>query len=501
MASENGDRLQYAVPDTETLWTTLLAGVVGVAGSFAYAGPTTDFLAVPVTDFVIVATPGPIAAEAIQQLGRASEWLALGSALAISIALVGGASLVGVRIGRRFDPIAGPLLGTYFATWAVAAIVLRAPFAAVAPAVSATIVVGLRMRQAPQDDAPPGRRELLKSVAGVLAVSGMATVFGLRRTTIETSPLSAIPSTERETIRDRLADAADRSLDVDGIPGLVSDVGAFYEVDINPVNPDVNAVDWTLSITGEVDRDVTLDYGDLTDLPMEHRFATLRCVGEPLNGRKLDNALWTGVPVAALLAEASPRSDCECVMLRAADGYYEEFPLGALEPGLLAFGMNGRLLPRKHGFPVRALVPGHWGEVNVKWLTEIELLERETTGFWELRGWHGTGPVETVAKLHAVNRLRDGRMQVGGHAYAGTRGIDRVEVSLDGGGTWANARLSSPLPDEDVWRQWAFEWKPAGDSYEVVVRAVDGTGTHQPSEESPPYPSGPTGWVRRTVAP
>jgi hypothetical protein len=145
-------------------------------------------------------------------------------------------------------------------------------------------------------------------------------------------------------------------------------------------------------------------------------------------------------------------------------------------------------------------VPGHWGEINVKWLTEIEVLDEPATGYWEKRGWHGTGPVETVAKLHAVERLGDGRIRVGGHAYAGTRGIQRVEVSVDGGETWADATLSEPLPDPDTWRMWEHTYEADG-AHEVVVRAYDGTGTRQSSERTGSFPSGPTGWVSRRIEP
>jgi DMSO/TMAO reductase YedYZ molybdopterin-dependent catalytic subunit len=146
------------------------------------------------------------------------------------------------------------------------------------------------------------------------------------------------------------------------------------------------------------------------------------------------------------------------------------------------------------------LVPGHWGETNVKWIQEIELLEEAEDGYWEERGWEGTGPVNTVAKLwdEGITELDDGRVELSGHAYAGTRGIERVDVSTDGGSTWTEAELSEPLPDEDVWRQYRYEFEPDG-THEVVVRAVDGEGTMQEQEQSDPAPSGATGWVQRTV--
>jgi hypothetical protein len=186
-------------------------------------------------------------------------------------------------------------------------------------------------------------------------------------------------------------------------------------------------------------------------------------------------------------------------MLRAEDDYFVQFPVSALEDAFLAWGMNGKPLPQTHGRPVRVLVPGHWGETNVKWLEEIELLEEAVDGYWEQRGWHGTGPVNTVAKLWDDTVLDDGRIEVAGHAYAGTRGIERVEVSVDGGDTWTDAQLSERLPGEDVWRQWRYVFDPDG-SHEVVVRAVDGTGTVQPSDESSAFPSGASGWVRTTIS-
>jgi hypothetical protein len=273
----------------------------------------------------------------------------------------------------------------------------------------------------------------------------------------------------------------------------------FYTVDIANVDPQPSREDWSLRIHGAVGEETTYTLEDVESMEYEHQFNTLRCVGESLNGRKTDTALWTGVPLMDLLEPADLRG--EYVMLRAADGFYEEFPVDALETGFLAVGMNGRALPRGHGAPARALIPGHWGEINVKWLTEIEILDEPATGYWEERGWHGTGPVNTVAKLWAENHLEDGRIEVAGPAYAGTRGIERVEVSTDGGSTWTDAQLSDPLPGDDVWRQWVYRYDPPDGEHEVVVRATDGLGTLQPEDERKAYPSGPSGWVSTTIGP
>jgi DMSO/TMAO reductase YedYZ molybdopterin-dependent catalytic subunit len=361
------------------------------------------------------------------------------------------------------------------------------------------------------------RRGALRAATGAVAAVGVGSFLGLRPWA-DAGPGGTATASDAEGDRPTgdapvdalLAAAAERTLDVAGLEPLVSE--NHYQVDINSVDPTVAAADWTLSLTGAVDEEREITFEELTAMPAEHRFVTLRCVGEPLNGEKIDTALWTGVPVTDVLGDVP--DDC-CVMFRAEDDFYEEFPATALEDALLAYRMNGGPLPKGHGRPVRALVPGHWGEINVKWISEIEILTEPQDGYWEKRGWHGTGPVNTVAKLHAVDTdVGDGRVEVGGHAYAGTRGIDRVEVSTDGGDTWTRAALSDPLPGRvpadgdaavegtatDAWRMWRHEYAADG-VHEVVVRAVDGTGSLQPSEESDSFPSGASGWVSQTVRP
>lgn len=311
-----------------------------------------------------------------------------------------------------------------------------------------------------------------------------------------------------EMVEKYLNAAEQRSFDIDNLEGLVSGKD-FYEVDIKNINPRVNAADWSLSITGAVENDVEISYDELTSMDREFRFATLRCVIDPLNGKKMDNDLWTGVPMPRLLEKANPQG--KYVMLRSVDGYYEETDVSVLKDGFMAYGKNGGPLPRDHGHPVRAVIGGHWGEISVKWIDELEILTEPEKGFWEKNGWVGTGPVNTVAKLHAVNHLDNGKLLLGGHAYAGTRGIKRVEVSTDGGETWQPANLTKPLPAgtsireeaksaKNAWQQWKYTYEPPSDEHTVIVRAIDGTGTLQPKDnKQSPYPNGAAGWVSKTI--
>jgi len=486
------------LPSRYDLGVASLAGAAGVAGSLAVAGYTPAFVVAPLDAAVVRATPGPVVAFMIQNVGEEAHLLHIGLAAALAVGLFGAVALGGARVAGRLDSrLAGGLLAGVVA-WTLAALLTRAPASAAGAAVpvAAGALAGPR-NAAPELDA--SRRRALGSVAGAVAFLTGATGVGVLRSGGD--PLGAAPGADDAQTRLQEAEERSLSLESDGLPGLVSEVGNFYNVDIAEFEPELPAEEWSLTVTGETaEGDLTVDFADLLERPVEHRFVTLRCVGEDLNGHQLDTAVWTGTPIAPLLDAVDPDGECGCVVLRGEDGYFVEYPVEVLRDGFLAWGMNGKELPAQHGHPVRILAPGHWGETNVKWLTEVEVLDRELDGYWEQRGWEGTGPVNTVAKLwdEGVTRLEDGRVELAGHAYAGTRGVDTVEVSTDGGDTWAEATLSDPLPDEDVWRQWRHRFTPEG-SHEVAVRAVDGTGALQPRERSESFPTGASGWVRRTV--
>jgi DMSO/TMAO reductase YedYZ molybdopterin-dependent catalytic subunit len=527
----------------------LLAGITGVAGSYAAAGYSREFLVAPIDALIVRLTPGELVAFMIENVGEEAHLLHIGMAFLLATGLLAGVALVGLVAARRSGvATAGALLAGGLA-WGLTAWATAEPVLAVATGVPVAVCAGVGSVTATAPEHDPERRQALLSGAGVFAAVMAALSVG-RLVLPEESEADAgvapgdgnvtvgddlggsggdggggagdaggdgagdaggdgaaadddgdgeSDGVERRTVTSLMAEAEEKSLDVAGdVPALVSTFEEFYNVDISSFDPELAADDWSMTITGEVGDDVTVTFDELRDMPTENRFVTLRCVGEDLNGKKLDTAVWTGTPIGPLLEAADPEGECGCAMLRAADDYFVQFPVEALEDAFLAWGMNGQALPQSHGHPVRALIPGHWGETNVKWLQEIELLEEEMDGYWEQRGWHGTGPVKTVAKLWSTTTLEDGRVEVAGHAYAGTRGVDRVEVSVDGGDTWTGAEISEPLPGDDVWRQWRHEFTPEGE-HEVVVRAVDGQGTVQEREESGSFPSGATGWVSTTV--
>ncbi|ESP88935.1 oxidoreductase molybdopterin binding protein [Candidatus Halobonum tyrrellensis G22] len=485
-----------------------------MAGAFLVTGFTPRWVAVGVAQTVLYLLPNAVLAAGIQGLGDAGQPLLLAGGGALTVALFALLAVGTLRVTRSLARTRGESVFAVGVVQTAAAFALTvAPLPSLVGGVCGGLVAGLGGREMTEGlDVP--RRNLLRSAGVAAGTLGLAGVLGVRD---GMGSGGAGPDTDA-TVDDPLVEALlstaeERSLAVPGVEGLVS--SSFYEVDKNSANPRVNRESWSLRVTGAVEEPTEFDFADIAGRPAHHRFVSLRCVGDPVNGRKTDNALWTGVPITDLVEEAGVDAEegC-CVMLRADDGYYEEFPLEALDGGFLAYGMNGLDLPRGHGYPVRALIPGHWGEINVKWLTEIEILEEPATGYWEKQGWHGTGPVSTVAKIHATDTSGDS-VVVGGHAYAGTRGVSAVEVSTDGGETWTEADLSAPLPGavaadadpadiggeaDDAWRMWRHEYD-SETNHEVVARAVEADGTVQPREERSAYPRGATGWVSVEVFP
>ena len=496
--SEPGAVPVYRSPSKVLL--AALAGAAGFAGTYAIAGPTHGYLLEPFSVLLTRYTPAVVFRFLRNEFGSSLQGLL---AAGLGVGFLAVLVLVALSIASRVDrPETAVVLSS-----GLAAVGVAGTTGTLWPAAGAGLAVGIVVavsEAAAGWRSPPetsrGRRRVLAGVATVAGVGLVGGVLGSRVETYSTpdddgtKQLSLDEST-REEVDSLLAEAERKSLSVAGLePVLSTD---FYSVDINKVDPEVDAEEWTLSVTGEVERELTFDYRDIRAMESEHRFVSLRCVSDSINGGALDNALWTGVPAARFLDDATPEGNY--VLLHGVDDYSVGFPLAAFEDGMLAYGMNGKILPRKHGYPVRALVPGHWGETNAKWITEIEVTEEEIDGFWEQRGWQGTGPVHTVAKLTVTDRPEDGRIRVAGHAYAGTRGVSGVEVSTDGGDIWNEAELSEPLPGDDVWRQWVYEYDSPGERHEVVVRAIEADGTVQPREPMEAHPSGATGWVSETV--
>lgn len=284
-----------------------------------------------------------------------------------------------------------------------------------------------------------------------------------------------------------------------GMPTEVTPTADFYRVSKNLFDPAVDGRSWTLRIDGLVERPMALSYADLLALPALENYYTLECISNEIGGDLIGNASWRGVRLRDLLTAAGVQAGAVDVVFHAADGYSDSLPLLlALHPDtLLAYEMNGEPLNQDHGYPARLLVPGIYGMKNVKWVTRIEVVDRDHKGFWQERGWSDVAAYQTHARIDVPRpgtRVRTVPQRIGGIAFAGDRGISRVEVSLDGGATWAEAELKSALSPY-TWQLWSFVWTPGqpGD-VKLSVRATDGRGVVQTRIVADPFPDGATGY-------
>jgi DMSO/TMAO reductase YedYZ molybdopterin-dependent catalytic subunit len=277
-----------------------------------------------------------------------------------------------------------------------------------------------------------------------------------------------------------------------GVAPEVTPVPEFYLLSKNDTDPLIAPEDWLLRVEGAVRRPLRLRYETLLALPREDVYVTLRCVNNPPDGQLMSTALWSGVSLARVLDAASVDRAAQGLRLHAPDGYDEVVPLAeALAGGaLLAYGMNGESLPRRHGGPVRALVPGYFGFKHVKWLQGLTVTPRVTPGYWASRGWTA-GRVHSVARID-VCRPASGGLLVAGVAFTGTRGVSAVQARLDGG-SWQEARLNVPPLSPSSWVQWRVDLVAAPGQHVVQARVLDGAGVAQESRVSPVYPDGATG--------
>jgi DMSO/TMAO reductase YedYZ molybdopterin-dependent catalytic subunit len=298
---------------------------------------------------------------------------------------------------------------------------------------------------------------------------------------------------------------ADASIDVPGMPKLITPASTFYLIDTALSSPRIDVNDWTLSVKGAVDNPVEFSYKDLLGMSTREADITLSCVSNTVGGGLVSNGRWTGVLLSDVLAEAGMSRDkitnaSRQLVGRSVDGFTTGFKTEIALDGrnaLVAFGLNGSELPVKHGYPVRLVIPGLYGYVSAtKWLTEIELTNWNFDAYWIQRTWSKEGPIKTQSRIDTISagdNLSSGKNPIGGIAWAPHRGIEKVEVSTDGGETWNTARLAKQLA-EDTWRQYVYDWEAKPGDYTIQVRATDGNGETQTASKAPPHPSGATGY-------
>lgn len=282
----------------------------------------------------------------------------------------------------------------------------------------------------------------------------------------------------------------------------------FYCVTKNVIDPRVNIDLWHLEIGGLVQNPATWRFQDLAGFKPTSQETTLMCISNGLDAGLISNAVWKGFPLRDLLDQAGVLSGAGRVRLQGVDNYTDTIPLEkAMEPTtLLAYEMNGAPLPDRHGYPLRAIVPGYFGEKNVKWLTRVEVTDANAKGFYETQGWGPNFIVPTRSRIDvpddwafvSLGKLT-APIEVKGIAFGGDRGIARVELSYDDGQTWSDAEIYY-AGGNLAWSLWKAQWTPtAAADYALLVRATDADGDVQEWEEDRGPFSGVSGLHRINV--
>jgi DMSO/TMAO reductase YedYZ molybdopterin-dependent catalytic subunit len=456
------------------------------------------------------------AAKAIEQV--------LAVLVAVGVGAISGAALA--LLARRLRLTRTLSLGAFLGMLAavVYVVFLASPAANLVNIVLPTLglaVWGLTMgalvsttvpRAVVADPATPDRERRRVMIAlGTAAGAISAIAFGLVRVVTRRSDTTTRAAGRAASTAGTSGAAASPSQSVLGsrwaaVPGTraeLTDNADFYRVDINLTPPSIAADSRRLKLGGLVGhpRELTLD--EIRARPSISQIITLECISNPVGGDLIGTSRWTGVSIAELLRDLDIKPDARALAFLAADGFHESHTLADVRDprALLVYEMNGEPLTAAHGFPLRLYLPDRHGMKLPKWIHTIEVVSTPRDGYWVERGWSKTAVPHTTAVIDTAQVVVEGdqhRLAVGGIAYAGARGISRVEVQVDRG-AWQPARLRAPALSPLTWVQWRFDTTATRGLHSLRVRAFDGTGAAQETTVQSPHPDGATGLHGKTV--
>ena len=319
----------------------------------------------------------------------------------------------------------------------------------------------------------------------------------------------------------RAARPEDLEMPMSGFSQAITPIENFF-VRSHHYLPKVDINEWRLIISGEVANPITLTIADLKKMPRVELVSVLECAG---NGRALyeptvpglqweygavGNGRWAGVRLGDVLKRCGLKPSSREILFDGADvpvGKMPEFkrsiPLKkALDPDtILAYEMNGESLPDSHGFPLRVIAPGWAGDSWVKWLTKIEVLDKEFDGFFMKTAYRHPGKniapgstidpaamspltslrIKSIIASHADGTtLAPGLARLSGVAWSGESPVAGVDISTDGGRLWRPAVVKT-TGGKYGWSQWTYNWTPAKEAYyQVMARARTTSGELQP---------------------
>jgi len=294
------------------------------------------------------------------------------------------------------------------------------------------------------------------------------------------------------------------------LDGMITPSGLHYERSHSGV-PDIDPEQHRLVIHGLVRQPLVFSLEDLSRYPRTSRIAFLECAGnsgalstaqaQPLNVQAIHGLLscsdWTGVKLSTLLDEAGIDPRAKWVLAEGADssGMSRSFPLAkAMDDALVCLYQNGERVRPANGYPLRLLLPGFEGNMNVKWLRRLKLTDApimtkdETSKYTILlkedKAWQFVFPIEVKSIITrpspGLTLKGPGFYEISGLAWSGNGRIRQVEVSADGGQSFAPAALQEPILPKALTRfRAAWQWN--GGPAVLQSRATDDTGMAQPS--------------------
>jgi DMSO/TMAO reductase YedYZ molybdopterin-dependent catalytic subunit len=284
--------------------------------------------------------------------------------------------------------------------------------------------------------------------------------------------------------------------------GIVSQADLYYvSISNEALDPKINEATWKLELTGLVKTPSKFTLQQLKDeFTAKDLEFTMSCISNPIGGNLIGNCIWRGLKVKDLLDKVGIQPGAKWIEWEAADGFYESLPLGqALEEDvILAYFINGEPLNSKHGFPLRVILPGHFGMKQPRWLTKITLSADERLGYWANRGWSRTAYVQPLSRIdEPKEKLESGKpVTLRGIAYAGEEAITKVEVSPDNGQTWLETSLKKRA--RYAWTRWNLEWTPKKGEQTLIVRCY-ANGKLQSEKERDSLPEAASGWHKLTL--
>lgn len=350
-----------------------------------------------------------------------------------------------------------------------------------------------------QPKAGISRRTLFKAGGAIAAISVVGgTAFNYLKKSA-TAQMDRLGITLPRATKALPAPPEDPATQIEKLTKLFTPNKDFFVIDnADALPPQIPSSTWKLTIDGMVKNPITLTYEDLLKRPLIEIDNTIACVSNWVGGPFIGNARWLGVRLDDLINEARPLKRADQVMSYSVDDFSAGFPISALDgrDAIVAVGMNGEVLPTKHGFPARLIVPGLYGYVSAtKWVNRIELTRFDIKeGYWISRGWSRLAPIKLQSRFdtpHAEESFPAGPRAIAGVAWTTDVGIAKVEIQIDSG-PWQEVNLGPDLANT-TWRQWWIEWDAKPGAHTLAVRATDKNGEIQSVVKKEPLPDGAQG--------